>query len=417
MIQLTPNLPSTILFPMGIFMQKISVICAFLPSRNTGMYTVDLSAVRFFTRNYPDSEVSYYCLGDVGKVGYAASERHVEYHPYHLHLEDVKNSDLIVYWGDFLHSKPYWEADLAGWLVRDGIASSKADATELIYKSFMLEDCDDKILRKAVLFGGTIISVGASELSDARYAKALTRLISLAGGVFFRDAISAAKADPWRGGRSALGIDCALLLERIDYEEAGLIDANAVPRADETRRLGVFFGRSRWIAQPLAFSRLLGRELKSRPTWLPWLRSAPRQLPLARLAGYPATREPPLPTEIIAKLLACEFVVTDTYHLCVNSWNLGIPAICIGSGSERVAHTLGDKKKEVLYSMYGANAFYVYREALANVTGLPQAARTTADILKQHDTIRLVKESIARHSASSRGKLKDACSGILEESR
>ncbi|SEH27964.1 polysaccharide pyruvyl transferase family protein [Rhizobium sp. NFR12] len=373
------------------------------------MYTVDLSAKSFFTKHFPGHNIQYYCLGDIDKIGYREDERHVSYLPLHLHLNEVREADLIVYWGDFLHSKPYWETDLAGWLVRDGISGSRAEAMELIYRALMLEDAGPEILRKVVVYGGTIITVGASELIDQRYAAALRRLVREASGIFFRDALSAAKVAPFRSGGYPLGTDCALLLTAEDFETYGLLTA---PEQSGTH-LGVFFGRSKWILQPLILARALGQQMETKTVWLPWLRSAPRQLPLARLAGFPATREPPLPQEILRQLMECKAVITDTYHLCVNAWNLGIPAICIGYGGQNIGHTLGDKKKEILYSQYGASDFYVYRETISGFASIPAVARRSAEILASVEMTACVSTEISRHATVSRDRLIASCSSVL----
>jgi hypothetical protein len=391
-------------------MARIAVVCAFLPSRNTGMFTVDLSAYAYFTNAFPNDEVTLYCLGSTAKLGYSRDETHQEYLQLSDHLDAVREADLIVYWGDFLHAKGYWEADLGGWLVRDGISPDRDAARELIYRALMLEDASDEVLAKVVVFGGTIITIGANDLADARYAKALRRLITKAGGVYFRDALSATKASPLRGDQATLGSDCALQLNREDFLKYGLVDSFPEKPGE---KLGVFFGRSKWIAQPLALGRAVARQMGAEAMWVPWLRSAPRQLPLARMFGFPATREPPLPKEAIAKLLECKAVVTDTYHLCVNAWNLGIPAVCIGFGSQHVGHTLGDKKKEILYGQYLAAPFYIYREHIQNPTAIPAAARYAAKMLDDHAQIDIVRDSIHEQAGAARARLASACKRVL----
>jgi hypothetical protein len=389
---------------------RIAVICAFLPSRNTGMYTVDLSAYAYFKATFPNDNLDLYCLGSIEKLGYAPAEMHQAYLPLSEHIDAVRGSDLIVFWGDFLHSLPYWETDLAGWLVRDGISASRHEATELIYRAFMLEDAGSEVLRKVVVFGSTILTIGANELANPRYAAALRRLIREAGGIYFRDALSAAKATVLREDQSTLGSDCALQLSREDFQRYGLIDHFPDQPGEQ---LGVFFGRSKWTAQPLALARATGRRTGRKLQWVPWLRSAPRQLALARMFGFPATREPPLPKEILAQLLNCSAVITDTYHLCVNAWNLGIPAVCIGFGSQNVGHTLGDKKKEILYGMYAASPYYIFREHIANPAAIPATARYIADLLESREKAACVTSAIAEHASTARERLSAACERVL----
>lgn len=391
-------------------MARISVICAFLPSRNTGMYTVDLSAYAYFRSTFPRDDVTMYCLGSVDKLGYSPAELHQSYLPLSEHIEAVRSSDLIVYWGDFLHSLPYWETDLAGWLVRDGISTSRSEAVELIYRAFMLEDAAPEVLRKVVIFGSTILTIGANELVDRRYSSALRRLLRGAGGIYFRDALSAAKASVFRPDESTLGSDCALQLSRTDFQTYGLIDQFPDQPGES---LGVFFGRSKWTAQPLALARATSSRVNRKALWIPWLRSAPRQLALARMFGFPATREPPLPKDILSQLLNCRAVITDTYHLCVNAWNLGIPAVCIGFGSEHVGHTLGDKKKEILYGMYAASPYYIFREHISNPAAIPATARYIADLLEPSEKATTVTTTITEHASTARQRLTATCQRVL----
>jgi hypothetical protein len=69
-------------------------------------------------------------------------------------------------------------------------------------------------------------------------------------------------------------------------------------------------------------------------------------------------------TETLKLLDECSLVISDTYHLCVNAWARGIPAICVGRGVGAMRYSIDDKKKEALYSMIGVGNLYVYAESL-----------------------------------------------------
>lgn len=374
------------------------------------MYTVDLSAYTYFKERYPQHEINYYALGPLAKLGYSDSETHQQYLPLQDHIDSVRQADLIVFWGDFLHSKPYWEADLVRWLIKESVCADRAAAIDVIYRAFMLEDASDDILRKVVVFGSTIITVGAAELRDSRYNSALRRLISLAGGVHFRDALSQMKASPLRGDGTVLGSDCALQLTRDDFIRYGLVDSFPEKPGE---KMGVFIGRAKWIAQPLALARVVAAQTGRKAQWIPWVDSSPRQLPLARMFGFPARRLPPLPRELLASLLECRFVLTDTYHLCVNAWNLGIPAVCVGYGGQHVAHTLGDKKKEILFAQYGASPYYVYREDIANPVAILGMAKHIAGLVDQDDLAKIVTATIHEQAAAARECLAHSCERVL----
>jgi len=62
--------------------------------------------------------------------------------------------------------------------------------------------------------------------------------------------------------------------------------------------------------------------------------------------------------EMHREISESRFVLTDTYHVCVNSMALGIPVYCIGRSSKKQIGTLGDFKKKILFEMMNANEFY-----------------------------------------------------------
>src|SRR5690606_36211726 len=90
-------------------------------------------------------------------------------------------------------------------------------------------------------------------------------------------------------------------------------------------------------------------------------------------------RDPVQPTASLeAKLRQirrCAFVITDTYHCAINAWREGVPAICIGYGTEEPKDPLSEKKKELLYSTFNARQFYVFAENLTAGTAFGEARR------------------------------------------
>jgi hypothetical protein len=72
-----------------------------------------------------------------------------------------------------------------------------------------------------------------------------------------------------------------------------------------------------------------------------------------------------LPEDLDAALAALArfaFVLTDTYHLALVCWSLGVPAICIGAGAQRFTHSVHDKKKELFYLAQRIERFHVFAE-------------------------------------------------------
>jgi polysaccharide pyruvyl transferase WcaK-like protein len=63
--------------------------------------------------------------------------------------------------------------------------------------------------------------------------------------------------------------------------------------------------------------------------------------------------------EMIATMARANFILTDTYHLCVNALNLGVPVVAVGRQTNEQAGTLGDHKKKVLFKMFGLGNNYI----------------------------------------------------------
>ncbi|KRS22015.1 hypothetical protein AAY72_05510, partial [Alishewanella sp. WH16-1] len=53
------------------------------------------------------------------------------------------------------------------------------------------------------------------------------------------------------------------------------------------------------------------------------------------------------------------FVLTDLYHLSINTLRLNIPVICFGNETTEQTGTIGDFKKKVLFDMLAMNHLYV----------------------------------------------------------
>ncbi len=380
--------------------KRIAIVCALLAGRNTGMFTVDRAAFEYFAQFLSISEVTFYVLGDPACAGFKPDELGFSYVSLKDHAEDFFASDLIIYWGDFVHARSYWEADLLIWLVNQGLADHKGAAADLVYRLLMLENASDEVLRRVVIFGGTIMTNTASQLTDKRYRRALDRLLTLAAGVFFRDSVSSAYAAQLRGEQATQGSDCALLLS----------DPSGV--ANRRGEIGVFFGRANWIAQALAFAHLLGWRSKLSSRWLPWFPSPKRHLLVARGLGFAASTSHQPAMAILNRVKSFDAVISDTYHLCVNSWRLGVPAICIGRGAERNNTTLGDKKKESFYAMLGASDYYVYREEVMSSLGFCSLSRA-ASAIQDRPAIEIVFENLRRQADTARCRLSSACMNVL----
>jgi hypothetical protein len=144
---------------------------------------------------------------------------------------------------------------------------------------------------------------------------------------------------------------------------------------------GIYFARTRDRPEMLGrFARDLCRRLGVEGRWLPWgNRAAFAGLDVARMRkAFPQMRVGPGPeassvADVLATMGGCRLVVSDTYHLCVNAWRLGVPAICIGDETPDAAwnwnsgHAFSWRdKRRTFYAMYDALEYFVQTRELEN---------------------------------------------------
>jgi len=390
--------------------RNIAVVCARPPERNTGMATVDLAAHTALRRMMPHCNIDLYALGERNHVSYQPGDLPYEHVPIQSDPQRFLESDIILFWGDFVHSHAYWKYDVGLWSgVADGKRATVLSDDALRYMFLSGHSTDD--LGKAVIFGSTLITNTAESFIDAHYAAAFNRLFKAAGGVLLRDALSAAKVSPLRAGEATLGCDPAFLLEDSDLH---LLDdyEETVDRSG----LGVFFGRSPSRVAMHGLARALGGHLRQECRWLPWfptrrlLRYASRPLGLSIPAGHQT------PGAILAQLGSCQLLLTDTYHACVNAWRLGIPAVCIGQGAATMENSLGDKKKEILYEMIGAQALYVFTECIGSPHGRDQQAKRLAALLNDRPYIDEILANVRSYAGSAKSRLATSLNAVKSTS-
>lgn len=386
-------------------MKNIAVICALPPERNTGMATVDLSAHSVLPRLAEGHNITLYALGKPGKWSYQPGELPYGYTNIRDNREQFLSSDVFIYWGDFVHSRSYWEIDHQ-W---EGTSAERADTLKAEVAEYLfLTGVAEADLKRAVAFGGTIITNEAEDDLDKSYTGKFRRLFSNAGATLLRDALSAAKISPLRPGDDAtLGCDCAFLLQDSDLEQ--LPDFTL---ASERRGVGVFFGRSPSRYKMMAFSQLIGRALGEQCSWIAWFRHYRRMRLTGRVFGFDIPDHQPSAGALLGQLSGYRFIVTDTYHVCVNAWRLGIPAICIGAGATVSTNSLSDKKKEILFEMYGARSFYVFLEdiRLGKMGSLAERAARALANTALGDQVRL---NIRMHQQMALERLSEAIAAAL----
>lgn len=356
--------------------KKIAVICAPLHGEfNPGMNSVDLGAYSLLKRTFPESDVHFYLLHE--------PEPHVKdvlypqlpftYEVFYNKLELIYQCDCIIFWGDFLHCYPF-HLGLSKRLVRYGLAKDEADALNVIRKHFLLSEAPDEVLSKTIIFGSNFFINETTGILNETYKSSTFRLLKLAHRVWCRDILSAMRIAQVLGdfNTNFLGIDCSFF-----YEKKAIRIINALPQKTQrttfkrllsigntkNSKCGVFLGRMpKNVGEILPFINSFSNEVDAELEYLPWFWQSNQHYNKVR-SGLSSIYIPSKKFELMelySKIKDYNFIITDTYHLCLNAWRQGVPAICIGNGNSFLNSTLTDKKKEFFFLMYNAPDFYVF---------------------------------------------------------
>lgn len=306
--------------------------------------------------------------------------------------------DTIVFWGDFLHWIGYATKD---WLTRQKRRFSQSSEDELIdlwYRVLLLENAPE-LQKKTVIFGNSIYGLNATQLSNKRYLSALTNLYQNCRLVLLRDEQSACYASQIVASRAdTFGCDCALFL---DPTALGLQEKNSSEKVQSKRYIACSFGRSRSTALMQVFASNLARTLGLKLLDVGWFKEPQGLEGLKRKL------------EIIR---SSELVITDIYHLSVNSWRDGVPTICIGSGGSEIVNTISDKKKEIFFHQIFASEYYLYKETMDSAVLMDQSFRSLlnsyANLFKKTEQTKFITSMLEKQKQTCLTKLIDA---ILEK--
>ncbi|HTB86070.1 MAG TPA: hypothetical protein VK742_20660 [Candidatus Sulfotelmatobacter sp.] len=364
--------------------KKISVICAPPPSPNPGMLTVDLAFHDLWQESFPQHQVRFWHLLSEAerKAGWkprnieekiAREASPVQYECLRRNVDEAFAASAVIYWGDFFHMAHYREQS-ARWLVSVDKNLSPADALKVVDQCYFLDGAGSGLFARTLAYGGNLLFNRASDYLDAGYGPLVQKFLLQTRRVWMRDVFSAGQVNRLRNEwtTSHAGTDCALLMT--GRALAAIRRNNPAPPAGG--RAAVFFHRNQGGRGPaLKFARALCRHRKVRPFWLPWRVCRPpgkwQRLVFSELE-FPLENHPPTAGDLLDHIAASEFVITDTYHICVNAWRLGVPAICIGETWTRAGLDVssghaeaGRDKRWVFYSTNEALEFYIHAGQLS----------------------------------------------------
>jgi hypothetical protein len=299
---------------------KTAVVLAY-NSSNTGMYSVDISALQLFSKL--EVPVDFLVGAGLDSFGW------IEYG--NIRLRKIKNPDIlagydnIVYWGDFTTSPHYGIEDYFK-LIRhyDGI-NSREHIFERWQKIHLLKDID-KGSRRIFSFGQNFqtLSHSAAQLNLASLASYYERF----DAIMPRDSHSCdelkANFPTLSPGRLTMGSDCAFLLDHTQRRE----------RSGRTGQICMVLGRSKVANFQPVIDRLAGQGYKFRY--------------INRWLDSPANNFNAYYEGAIRELRSSDAVITDTYHFAINAIREGVTPVVLARAETGQTSTVGDFKKKVL---------------------------------------------------------------------
>lgn len=423
---------------------RLSVICAPPNGFNPGMTSVDI-AVKDIAAEL-GADVTFWRMWDqsewrepLGGSHLVDSDRVYDvgsgmtYTLSRGRLDRVMDADAVVFWGDFLHMEVYLRQTADVLARRMGCMSLDA-AFDTATQHYLLRDWDVGSLGRVMTFGSTL-SFNTAHAYASSYGKQLARFIGGVRRAWFRDPYSATVAQSFRSDDlTCKAPDAAFLLP-------------SAPRGETSGQLGVFIGRSDLKPESVAaFGKGLAQELDLQPRWIPWgqepgfwpmdqrrrFRAAwpglehgtahPSPSQIAQTVwgaalGRSNDRIQPTISELFDLIASCSVILTDTYHLAVNAWRLGTPAICLTDGDHQAWNVNAGEpgnprdKRYDLYSQLDALPLLVDGRRLRSVRD--HTAQAVAERLNDGTVVRIATSRVEKMAASSRSTLLSELRGIL----
>lgn len=327
---------------------KIAAICG-APNQNSGMMFVDRALHVFLNNKKLIDSTTFFCFefGAKNKRGfnYEAITKEVDFNDY----------DCIIIWGDFIISHHFLS------MTQPKISKKSELLNYDVQAKILMRDLSEDNLKKVIVIGQCIAIDDVKIIENKSYVRDLKRLLEHAGLLKVRDPLSAYRAKLFSDvDRDFLGLDAALFNYALDKDKINEYKNN-ITKKDKISQVGIFFGRSKKMNFK---KKVLGYYLKYMIKnvsfkWIPWLENKQQSKVYFNFAN---SCSPYTDIDYIKEILECDVVLTDTYHLSLMSWSLGVPCICYGNSSEKFKLTTHDKKKEIFFMSNFIDEYYFYTE-------------------------------------------------------
>lgn len=337
---------------------KIAIISALPAGLNTGMLTVEY-ALSSLLENKKKWKIDRYCFENNFQMEH---EYFGSINAIKIENSDVlKQYDKIIYWGDFLHWRGYLHKDLA---IRNKRYQNPLEFSELenrYYDVFFLEK-NKNLLSKAIAFGGTIYPLSSNDLQDARYKSNLLNFLENASMTKYRDVYSSELARGLvRSNNSFMGMDPAFFL-----------NTEALLKHDHPKDYLVFsFGRSGQDDLLKKIAIFIAKQTGLDAYDLQW---------------FAIQNKENLLVKKLQVLRGAKLVLTDIYHMAVNSFRENKHTYMFGNGASYAMTSLSDKKKEILFKQYLMEPNYLYTELIKNEKFLMSVVATIKKKLEHHES-------------------------------
>ena len=212
-------------------MTIITAICASPPLPNPGMASVDLSLYMLFERLRINAQLKFVYLYSPEERNPSLSVEKTQqfnnwqqlpflYECFRGRLSDIYKSDIVIFWGDFLHSRDYLYQ--VSKILKSTYHLKEDRALDEVYEHLYFNNAPKDVLSRCLLFGGTLIFNRVSDYQDKKYVCNLSNLLNSVNQIWMRDVYSFFSINrilnQSNSLNNCLGVDCSLLLKDEDIK-------------------------------------------------------------------------------------------------------------------------------------------------------------------------------------------------------
>ncbi len=399
-------------------MKQIAMITATPPSVNPGMLVCEATAFSLIKRAGLASDTTFFrvcTLKDrIRNLDLVAQEKIIKNCDLKIQFQVLTDLHQLenfvpVFWGDFLHMRLYLQT------ICRVMGRSMKDVASLL----LLDGAIPCVQRSAITAFSSILFNNTEDYLDPFYGPSVKTFFRNAHSVQMRDAISAAVVSQFRKKEQTFGLDAAQLLaaDACATDVLGEIFTN---RALPMSRALLFFARAKHdIPCVRDFVKLLVSTLRVEARWLQWGDKLSFPLGGEGWADIPSIDDIEDASShlhcLLSAIIKSKVVITDTYHLAVVSWALGVPAILIAGDyhSEEISGKSLDlrprhDKRKVLYAQDGLLDFYIEPYLIAHGVKVNEIVSRLAGAVNNSDLTAAIRQSLGLRAMQAEAVTIDA---------